>query len=632
MSLNKLIFPSAENKFLNPRFNSAVINNGIDMKNSNINNVGDINGIPVGSLTSKSSSIIIYRQGNGPHIVLTNVYGTWAEVKTVINSTEGAIIIYIDDTKGVPLIDSNTDFQCRCRLIGCPSIIKPNLKIQNNVIVSNLSYIEGLNLIGTFTTIVPLQYYQGFVLTLNGGASLKFDGLSNKPFIELIGSQSFFLVTLLACNLDNSLSPFVPLINMTSTNSLIIVATNGSAYTNDIITGVVGSGIVYLLDSSINVPTNTGMLGSQSIIYYDNASGVNYTDSAPLIGSSNVQGVLSLLKLASTINYTDSAPLIGSNKVQGALDLVKLASTINYTDSAPLIGSANVQGALSLLKLASTINYTDSAPLIGASNVQAVLSLLKLSSTINYTDSAPLIGSANVQGALSLLKLAATINYTDSAPLIGSANVQGALSLLKLASTINYTDSVPIIGASNVQSAVDLLKLSANIYYDDSSAYPPIGAVTVQGAIDSFKQGLPQAAFIEGRLSAPPFVIPNNANTDVSGWYQYGATSGITLNSFTSYVVDAIPGSNGGYLITYNVVFAASVVGKRVSWIGINGNVLKLAAQSAGNLTADPVNLSGSIQTFLSAGDVVTLVVYQNSGGNLNLTEAYIGLSQIYKQ
>src|SRR6478736_1849994 len=135
MSLNHLVSQIAENKTLNPRFNSLVLDNGVDLKNSDIKNVGLINGIPFGGLVVKPESIIIYRQGSGPHVPLTNVYGTWSEVKNVILATSGAVIIYIDDSLGVPLIDSNTDMQGRTKLVGYPMQNNPVLKIQDGVVV-----------------------------------------------------------------------------------------------------------------------------------------------------------------------------------------------------------------------------------------------------------------------------------------------------------------------------------------------------------------------------------------------------------------------------------------------------------------------------------------------------------------
>ncbi len=389
MSLNHLLSQIKENKTLNPRFNSLTLDNGVDMKNSGISNVSTINGIPFSGIIVKPESIIIYRQGSGSHVPLTNVYGSWNEIKNVIFITSGAVIIYVDDSLGVPLITSNTDFQNRTKLIGSPSIVKPSIKIQDGVIISNLGYIENISLVGSFTTIVPLQYSQGFVLSLYN-ASLKFDALSTKPFIELVGTQNFIFAPIIASNFDNSLSPLTPIINMTSINSLFIVSTEVSLFLNNVISGGVASGVVYICDGSISVPTNIGMLGSESTIRTFNSNAINYIDTAPLVGSTDVQGALDLVKLSSTINYTDIAPLIGSTNVQGALDLVKLSSTINYTDTAPLIGSTNVQGALDLVKNANIINYDDTIlPQYASTNVQGALDAIK-----------PLLGGSSSYGAV----------------------------------------------------------------------------------------------------------------------------------------------------------------------------------------------------------------------------------------
>jgi hypothetical protein len=214
---------------------------------------------------------------------------------------------------------------------------------------------------------------------------LKFDGISSKPFLELIGSQFFVLTADIASNLDNSLSPLTPLINLTSTSGMIIVASLGSTFSNNFVTGSNTSGINYIVDASITIPSTPGMLGTVNVIRLDNAIGVNYTDSSPLLLANEVQGAIDALKLSSNIGYTDTVPLIGSSNVQGSLDLVKLSSTINYTDTAPLIGSSNVQGALDLVKNANIINYNDSVlPAYGSTNVQGALDAIK-----------PLLGGTN---------------------------------------------------------------------------------------------------------------------------------------------------------------------------------------------------------------------------------------------
>jgi hypothetical protein len=357
MSLNKLTSQAGENKFLNPRINTLVIDHGVDLKGSDIKNVGLINGIPFGGIVVKPESIIIYRQGSGPHVPLTNIYGTWSEVKNVILVTSGAVIIYIDDSLGVPLIDSNTDFQCRCRLVGCPSINKPSLKIQDFVIISNLASIEGMFLVGSFTTIVPLQYSQGFVLSLSGGSSLKFDGISSKPFLELIGSQFFVLTADIASNLDNSLSPLTPLINLTSTSGMIIVASLGSTFSNNFVTGSNTSGINYIVDASITIPSTPGMLGTVNVIRLDNAIGVNYTDSSPLLLANDIQGAIDALKLSSNISYNDSVlPAYGTSTVQASLDAIK--PLLGGTNSYCSVGF-NANSGPSYVVMATTVPVTN---------------------------------------------------------------------------------------------------------------------------------------------------------------------------------------------------------------------------------------------------------------------------------
>src|ERR1700690_3477342 len=82
MSLNHLLNQNSPNPWANPRFNSLQLDNGLNMTNSNINNVNDINGIPFNGLVNSAKSIIIWRPGALLPKV-ENIYRDWSGIISV---------------------------------------------------------------------------------------------------------------------------------------------------------------------------------------------------------------------------------------------------------------------------------------------------------------------------------------------------------------------------------------------------------------------------------------------------------------------------------------------------------------------------------------------------------------------
>lgn len=79
----------------------------------------------------------------------------------------------------------------------------------------------------------------------------------------------------------------------------------------------------------------------------------------------------------------------------------------------------------------------------------------------------------------------------------------------------------------------------------------------------------------------------------------------------------------GYYLLTHQVYFQLNATGERESWVRKNGGGARYAwiRQTSASSSLNSV-LSGSDgPILLSAGDYVELVVYQDSGGNLNVDE-----------
>ena len=77
----------------------------------------------------------------------------------------------------------------------------------------------------------------------------------------------------------------------------------------------------------------------------------------------------------------------------------------------------------------------------------------------------------------------------------------------------------------------------------------------------------------------------------------------------------------GYYNITGHIRFAGNATGLR--WIGIReGGATYIARQHAQEVEASAVSLSVSADYYLAAAEYVELIVYQSSGGNLDVQTA----------
>ena len=112
--------------------------------------------------------------------------------------------------------------------------------------------------------------------------------------------------------------------------------------------------------------------------------------------------------------------------------------------------------------------------------------------------------------------------------------------------------------------------------------------------------------------------VPNSSNTAIQWNTTLWLNGNIQLNANNT---DIQVNENGKYLITYESRFASNSVGQRRSFISINnnngGNVrrfgkVQLDATSSGVWAA-----TGTTIVDLVNGDFVSLIVWQNSGGNI---------------
>jgi len=106
----------------------------------------------------------------------------------------------------------------------------------------------------------------------------------------------------------------------------------------------------------------------------------------------------------------------------------------------------------------------------------------------------------------------------------------------------------------------------------------------------------------------------SSADYDTGGYWSSGSPTRLTIPT----------GGTGKYLITFLNSFVANSTGVRYVSIRKNGGNAfdTVFSQYIAALSGSPTIQATSTELALSAGDYLTLLVYQNSGGSLNITDA----------
>lgn len=120
--------------------------------------------------------------------------------------------------------------------------------------------------------------------------------------------------------------------------------------------------------------------------------------------------------------------------------------------------------------------------------------------------------------------------------------------------------------------------------------------------------------------------IPDNNDTAIS-WDTLVSGSGTMWSSSTNPDRFTAPQS-GEYLITFHVRFAADAVGYRDAWI-LSGGIDYVRDRDNAPSGARGCYLNGQMILQMEKGDYARVIVYQNSGGALNVVGGYEVLASI---
>lgn len=118
--------------------------------------------------------------------------------------------------------------------------------------------------------------------------------------------------------------------------------------------------------------------------------------------------------------------------------------------------------------------------------------------------------------------------------------------------------------------------------------------------------------------------ISHNTNTVVlfdTEQYDNDGGTGTFCHDTSTNTGNFVAPVNGYYTLEYNVVFAANATGVRKVWAQGPSNPRR-GYQTQGGISGELIHIGGGAIFKLNANDVVNVIVYQNSGGNLNLGNA----------
>jgi hypothetical protein len=112
--------------------------------------------------------------------------------------------------------------------------------------------------------------------------------------------------------------------------------------------------------------------------------------------------------------------------------------------------------------------------------------------------------------------------------------------------------------------------------------------------------------------------VPNNTDTDVLFNVEDYDTD--AMHSLSANLDRVVAKTAGLYLVSAGIEFAANDAGARQVQIKVNNGDAVAIANTPSDLNNVVVRMSVAAQVLLDVNDFVTLRVFQNSGGALNLT------------
>jgi hypothetical protein len=252
---------------------------------------------------------VIFRPGG---VAAGNVVTTSAAVTAALAQANGALQVFCDNTIDPCVISTPWNLQGRGVLLPADQAANGvTVTVADGATITDPASIENnLILVLEARTVSPLVFtpapnppfpLKNRTFLLFNGATLSMATGALVPGCVLSGMQ-LVLEMLLFGILDNSNAPTVPVFSMVTGGSVDVTAVDQALLTGTEFGGAAGTTLIYSPDASCPAPSSltlTNFTGSFVPEPLDQANVVEYNDTAPLLGSTNVQGAIDALKARS---------------------------------------------------------------------------------------------------------------------------------------------------------------------------------------------------------------------------------------------------------------------------------------------------------------------------------------------
>src|SRR6185436_8175933 len=209
-------------------------------------------------------------------------YETWAEIVPLVTAAAGAFSLYVDSGAAPAIADADLDGLSRLILLPARGPVggtSMRLTIQDGTQLANIAGIDGqMQLFAEPTSIAPYRQDNFNIgLFLSNGAAIVLGAGGTRPYINIAAGAS----NIVAFRLDfssqfKSLAAGVPVVNLLAAGAVFSSFYTGvnpfTQPTNGAVAGPVGSTVIIVYDSSVELPDYGGFSGTLLTFQIDHGS------------------------------------------------------------------------------------------------------------------------------------------------------------------------------------------------------------------------------------------------------------------------------------------------------------------------------------------------------------------------